>query len=104
MNKENIMTIDRLAGAELISAQAVAIGAEQGVVIAECIWDIGEDLGHEHAHRLDLVTETKTVRLYFPDVELTTLGNESRAKRTENRLRNAVAQLLSHPPRPTYTY
>ncbi|HJU71627.1 MAG TPA: hypothetical protein VJ603_07255 [Paucimonas sp.] len=98
------MKIDRLAGAEAISAKAVAIGMELDVVISECVWDIGEDLGHEHAHRLDLITATKTVRLYFPDLELTTSDNASRTKRVEDRLRRSIAQLLLHPPLPTYTY
>ena len=104
MNKESNMGIDRLAGAEAISAKAIAIGLEHDVLISECVWDIGEDLGHEHAHRLDLITATKTVQLYFPDLELTTSGNESRTKRTEDRLQRAVAQLLTRPPSPTYTY
>jgi hypothetical protein len=102
MNHECGMKIDRLAGAEAISAKAIAIGNEDGVVISRCVWDIGEDFGHEHAHRLDLFTETKTVRLYFPDVELTTTGNIARAKRTEDRLRNAIAQLVPRSPSPTY--
>jgi len=104
MNKESNMRIDRQAGAEAISAKAIAIGMEHDVVISECVWDMGDDLGHEHAHRLDLVTSTKTVRLYFRDLELTTSGNESRTKRAEDRLRRAVAQLLSRAPLPTYTY
>jgi hypothetical protein len=104
MDKESNMMNDRLAGAEAISAKAIAIGMEHDVVIAECVWDIGEDLGHAHAHRLDLITATKTVRLYFPDLELTTSANASRAKRTEDRLQSAIAQMLSRPPLPTYTY
>lgn len=78
------------------------IGMENGVTISECVWDIGQDFGHEHAHRLDLSTATKTVRLYFPDLELTTSGNNARKKRTEDRLRKAVAQLLPLSPSPTY--
>ncbi|MFC3106735.1 hypothetical protein ACFQAT_07715 [Undibacterium arcticum] len=104
MIKQSDMMIDRLAGAEAISAKAKAIGMDHDVVISECVWDIGEDLGHEHAHRLDLITATKTVRLYFPDLELTGSANASRAKRTEDRLQRAVAQILSRSPLPTYTY
>jgi hypothetical protein len=104
MNNDGNVTIDRSAGADAISAMAVAIGLEHGVAISECVWDIGDDVAHEHAHRLDLITATKTVRLYFPDLELTTSGNEYRRKRTEDRLRRAVAQLVSHSPVPTYTY
>jgi hypothetical protein len=104
MNKESDIRIDRSAGADAISAKAIAIGIEYGVVISECVWDMGEDLGHEHAHRLDLVTATKTVRLYFPDLDLTTAGNESREERIDDRLRRAIGQLVSRSPSPTYTY
>jgi len=71
------------------------------VVISDCVWDIGEDVSHPYAHRLDLVTATKTVRLYFPDLELT---SSSRTTRTEDRLQRAVAQLLPPPHSATYTY
>lgn len=98
------MKIDRLAGADAISKKAVAIGAESGVTITDCVWDIGEDLGHEYAHRLDLFAETKTVRLYFSELELTTSGNEARKKRAEERLRNAIAQLSPRPHSPTYAF
>lgn len=104
MNKDSNMRVDRLAGADAISAKAIAIGMEHDVVISECVWDIGEDFRLEHAHRLDLITATKKVRLYFPDLELTTSGNESRKKKTEDRLHRAVAQLVSRSPSPTYTY
>jgi hypothetical protein len=104
MDQERNERIDRLAGAEAISARALAIGMESGVVISKCVWDIGEDFGLQHAHRLDLFTDMKTVRLYFPDLELTTSGNEARTKRTEDRLRSAIAQLSSGPPSPTYAY
>ena len=104
MHNDSNTAIDRLAGAEAISAKAIAIALDNDVLISECVWDIGEDLGHPHAHRLDLATATKTVRLYFPDLELTTSGHEARTKRTEERLRRAVAQLFSLPPVPTYTY
>lgn len=98
------MKIDRSAGAEAISQKAIAIAADSGVTIIKCIWDLGEDLGHEYAHRLELSTEAKTVRLYFPDLELTTTDSESRKKRTDDRLRNAIAQLSARPPSPTYAY
>jgi hypothetical protein len=97
------MKIDRLSGAKAISAKAVAIGMEHDVVIADCIWDLGDDCGHEYAHRLDLVTAAKTVRLYFPDLELTTSGNGPRNNRTEDRLRRAIAQLLTRSPSRTYS-
>lgn len=96
------MKIDRLAGAEAISARAREIGAENGVVISECVWDIGQSIELQHAHRLDISTATKTVRLYFPDLELSTSGNGVRKKRTEDRLRDAIAQLMPRSPSPTY--
>lgn len=98
------MKIDRLTGAEAISQKAIEIGAALGVVINRCVWDMGEDFTHEYAHRLDLFAETKTVRLYFSDLELTTSGNEARARRMEDRLQNAVAQLVTRAPSPTYSY
>jgi hypothetical protein len=104
INQECSMKIDRMAGAEAISARAREIGAENGVVISECVWDIGEACGLQHAHRLDLSTSTaQTVRIYFPDLELTTLDNDSRKMRTEQRLRGAIAQLLPRSPAPTYS-
>lgn len=96
------MKIDRLAGAEAISARAKEIGLENGVVISECVWDIGQSVELQHAHRLDISTPTKTVRIYFPDPELSTAGNDVRKKRTEDRLRDAIAQLLPRSPSPTY--
>lgn len=96
--------IDRQAGADAISARAIAIALAQGVQISECSWDIGTDLTHEHAHRLELVTAAKTVRVYFPDPELCTSGHPMRSKRTEERLQRAIAQLLPHIPQPTYAY
>ncbi|MGH8809779.1 MAG: hypothetical protein ACREX0_18045 [Noviherbaspirillum sp.] len=104
MNQQRDTTIDRLAGAEAISAKARAIGMENGVLISDCVWDIGEDFTHQHAHRLDLFTATNTVRLYFPDLELTTSGNDARKKRTEDRLSSAIAQLAPRSPAPTYAY
>jgi predicted TPR repeat methyltransferase len=94
----------RMAGADAISAKAIAIAAEQDVLIAECVWDIGTDFAHEHAHRLDLITATKTVRLYFRDRELTMAANDSCAKRIDDRLRRAIAQLHSRTPAQTYTF
>lgn len=98
------MKIDRLAGAASISQRAIAIGAENGIAVTECVWDMGEDLGHEYAHRLDLFTEKKTVRLYFPDLDLTTADNDARKERTEDRLRRAIAQLSTVQPSPTYPF
>ncbi|HEY8606740.1 MAG TPA: hypothetical protein VIM12_06480 [Noviherbaspirillum sp.] len=95
---------ERQAGADAIAARAVEIGRECGVDIARCTWDLGQDFGLQHAHRLDLFAETKTARLYFSDIELTTPGNDMRAKRIEERLRSAVAQLLAQPPAPTYAF
>jgi hypothetical protein len=103
MNSDSNTRAERLAGAEAISAKAISIGAEYDVAISECVWDIGEDLEHEHAHRLDLITETKNVRLYFRDLDLTTADNASRLKRTEDRLHRAVAQLVSRSPVSTYS-
>jgi hypothetical protein len=98
-----IMTkIDRLAGAETISARAREIGTENGVTITDCIWDIGQSVELQHAHRLDICTDGKSVRLYFPDLELSTSGDNGRQKRTENRLRDAIAQLTPRSPSRTY--
>lgn len=102
MNQDVNMKIDRMAGAEAISARAREIGAENGVAILECVWDIGQSVELQHAHRLDLSTATNTVRLYFPDLELSTAGNNVRKKRTEDRLRGAIAQLMPRSPSPTY--
>jgi hypothetical protein len=102
MNQDASTKIDRLAGAETISARAREIGVEHGVVISECVWDIGQSVELQHAHRLDLSTATQTVRLYFPDLELSTVGNDVRKKRTDDRLRGAIAQLMPRTPSPTY--
>jgi hypothetical protein len=102
MNQQATIKIDRMAGAEAISARARAVGTEHGVVICDCVWDIGQSFELQHAHRLDLSTPTKTVRLYFPDLELVTSGNDARTRRTEERLRRAIAQLLPRSPSPTY--
>jgi len=102
MDKEGNMRVDRLAGAEAISAKAIAMALEQDVVISECAWNFGEDFQLEHAHRLDLITTTRTVRLYFADRELTASGNAYRKNVTEDRLSRAVAQLVLRSPSPTY--
>jgi 2-polyprenyl-6-methoxyphenol hydroxylase-like FAD-dependent oxidoreductase len=104
MNQEQDAVTDRQAAAEIISARAMEIGRARGIAITQCVWDIGQDLGHPHAHRLDIFTEAKSVRLYFPDIELTSMENEVRRKRTETRLNNAIAQLLSRVPSATYSY
>ena len=104
MNVDSSGKIDRLASANALSARAMAIGVEQGVVIAECVWDIGADLGHEYAHRLDISTATNTVRLYFSDLDVTASDNECRKSRTEDRLQRAISQLVTRAPAPTYTY
>jgi hypothetical protein len=104
MKNDSDTRIDRLAGADAISAKALAIGSELDVVVSECVWDIGSDVGHEYAHRLDLGTLTNKVRLYFSDLDLRIAGNESRKGRVEDRLHRAIAQLIARTPSPTYTY
>lgn len=104
MNQERNKTIDRAAGAAVISATATVIGSEHGVVVSQGIWDMGEDVGHEYAHRLDLSTATNTVRLYFSDLDLTASGNNSRKARVEDRLRRAISQLIVRTPSSMYTY
>lgn len=104
MTVDSDTRVDRLASADVLSAKAVAIGIENGVAISKCAWDIGADFGHEYAHRLDLSTETNTVRIYFSDLELTTSDNEPRKNRTEDRLQRAVVQLIVRAPQATYTY
>jgi hypothetical protein len=94
--------IDRAACAEAISAKAIAIGMEGGVAIDRAVWDIGGDIAHQYAHRLDLFTETDTVRVYFSDLELTTTGNSAREKRMTDRLQGAIARLLPRQHSPTY--
>lgn len=94
----------RQAGADAIAARAVALGAESEVIITKCVWDFGQDYRLAHAHRLDLFTDTGSVRLYFPDAELTGADNVARARRTEERLRSAVAQLVARPPAQTYSF
>src|SRR5450830_1554739 len=96
--------IERTAGAAAIAAKAVAIALAQEVEIVDCVWDIGADLGHEHAHRLDLVTADKSVRVYFTELELTTTGHAYRAKRITERLQRAIAQLHQSAPAPTYSF
>ncbi len=96
--------MDRQIGADAISAQAIALGIEQNVLISECLWDFGSDLSHEHAHRLDLLTTTTAVRLYFRELELTTDNNLSRTKRIRERLQRAISQLVPRTPQQTYGF
>jgi|SRR5450830_13039 len=96
--------IERSAGAAAISAKALALALAQEVEIVDCVWDIGADLTHEHAHRLELVTAGKSVRVYFRELELTTADNSSRSKRIDERLQRAIAQLQQRAPAPTYAY
>ena len=98
------LTIDRAAGAATVAAKALEIALAQDVQIVDCVWDFGADLGHEHAHRVDLVTAEKSVRIYFTELELTTTGHTSRAKRMEERLQRSIAQLLQRAPAPTYGF
>jgi hypothetical protein len=99
---ENDMKIDRMAGANMIAASAKEIGINNDVVLSECTWQMGEDVSHEYAHRLDLGTPTKSVRLYFSDIELTALLIANRKTRIEERLRSAIAQLIPRLPSRTY--
>ena len=94
--------IDRLKGAEIISSSAKEIGMQNALVLSDCIWEIGDDIGHEYAHRLDLCTAAKSVRLYFSELDLTSLLNLSRKNRINDRLRSAIAQLLPRTPSSTY--
>ncbi|MGZ5819758.1 MAG: hypothetical protein ACXWJE_07990 [Burkholderiaceae bacterium] len=96
------MKIDRMAGADIISASAKEIGIESDVVLSECVWQIGEDFNHEYAHRLDIGTASKTVRLYFSDLELTAILVANRKNRIDERLRSAIAQLVPRLPSRTY--
>ena len=104
MNENQEMKISRMAGADAISSSAIAFGEESGIAIEKCDWDIGEDLSHQHAHRLDLFTASKTVRLYFPDIELTKSEDTVRKKRIDTRLKSAIAQLIPYVPATTYTF
>ena len=96
--------IERNDGAAAISAKALQLGVEQGVQIVECVWDIGDDLTHEHAHRLELVGADKSVRVYFRELELTSTGNAGRSKRVQERLQRAIEQMRPPAPAPTYSY
>lgn len=104
------MTLDsnlynaRRSGADVISAIAAAIAQDKGIALTRCEWDIGEDLAHEHAHRMDMFTDTKTVRLYFPDLALTAPDQPARRKRIEDKLSSAIAQLATRPPVATYSF
>ena len=101
-NMNSNTKIDRMAGAEIISSTAKEIGMQSNLVISDCIWEIGQDIGHEYAHRLDICTATKKVRLYFSELELTALLNLNRKNRIDERLRSAIAQMLPRPPARTY--
>jgi len=96
--------IERNVGTAAIAAQANELAAAAGVQIVDAVWDIGDDLTHEHAHRLDLVTADKSVRLYFTEPEVTTSGHAMRSKRVTERLQRAIAQLLQRTPAATYTF
>jgi hypothetical protein len=102
MTTQSNERIDRSSGANAISAFAKEIGMEHGIEISSCIWDMGQDIEHQHAHRVDISTSLKTVRLYFNELELTTTGNSARENRIKQRLRSAIAQLLPRSPVPTY--
>jgi hypothetical protein len=102
MKKDRTTSNDRSAGAAFISTKAVAVGAKLGVTVSGCVWDMGADLTHEYAHRLDINTAANTVRLYFCDLDLTTSGNASREERMEDRLRRAITQLVTRAPASTY--
>jgi hypothetical protein len=104
MNKVSSPDSDRQAGADAISAWAVEIALAHGVVLVKCEWDLGEDFSHQHAHRLDLFTDSKSVRLYFPDLELMQPQHEARKHKTHDRLVSAIAQLKTVPPSPTYSF
>jgi len=97
------ISIERTAGAAAIVAQAILLASAEGVEISDVVWDIGDDLTHEHAHRLDLLAADKSVRLYFTEPELTTSGHTMRSKRVTERLQRAIAQLMLRTPAPTYT-
>jgi hypothetical protein len=99
-----VINIERSVGASAIATEAAALAVAQDVVIVDCVWDIGSDLTHEHAHRLDLVTADKSVRVYFPELELTTTGHAYRSKRITERLQRAIAQLRPRAPAPTYSF
>lgn len=104
MNENQEVIISYRTGVDVINSRAVAIGKESGVFIERCIWDVSEDLSHEYAHRLDLFTDLKKVRLYFPDIEVTKAGDANRKKRIDARLKSAIAQLIPHVPASTYTF
>lgn len=98
------ITIERSVGAAAIVAQATLLASAEGVEITDVVWDIGDDLAHEHAHRLDLLAADKSVRLYFTEPELTTSGHSIRNKRITDRLQRAIAQLMPRSPEPTYPF
>lgn len=104
MNQTEITVIDRKTAADSISQMADVIGTKQGIVISECSWDIGDDYMHAYAHRLELSTQGKSVRIYFNDAELIKSADPVRKKRIEIRLIAAIGQLFNHSPSPTYAF
>lgn len=104
MNKTQEAKTSRLTGMDVINSRAIALGKENGVLIERCTWDISEDQSHEYAHRLDLFTDLKTVRLYFPEIELMKSEDVSRKKRIDARLKSAIAQLIPYVPASTYAF
>lgn len=104
MTLESNVYAVRLSGADAISSIANAIANERGITLTKCEWDIGDDLSHEHAHRMDIFTDAKTVRLYFPDLALTAPDQPARRKRIEDKLNSAIAQLASRSPVATYSF
>jgi hypothetical protein len=96
--------VARLAGAATIAEKAKKLAAEAGVELVGCTWEIGDDFADAHVHKLDIATVEKSVRIYFPDIELTDVERNSRSKRTEGRLRNAISQLLTRSPPSTYEF
>lgn len=95
---------ERQEAAEAISRMEKAIGMEKGIIIERCSWDLGQDFAHEYAHRLELFTEQRSVRIYLSDAELMRSGNAVRQKHTERRLADSIDQLLVHVPAPTYAF
>ena len=94
----------RQAGADAISELAIAIAAKKGTTISKPSWDFGDDCAHEYAHRLELFTEEKSVRIYFSDVELTKWESMVRQNRTASKLTSAIDQLTVRLHSPTYAF
>lgn len=98
------MAVQRQTGADAVSQMAMAIAISKGVPLSKSTWEFGEDGTHEYAHRLDLSTEAKSVRIYFSDVDLTKSENVMRKRRTEARLNNAIDQMAVRAHAPTYAF